>query len=89
MSMDRGSDARAESRPLVTIAVPLYKRMHFLPGALKSIAAQDYPAIEVLVSDNGENGAELRELVAQHYPGSFTFRRNETTVPMSIHFNQH
>lgn len=77
------------SRPLVTIAVPLYKRMHFLSTVLKSVAEQDYPEIELLVSDNGENGPELREMVQRHYPGAFTFRRNEVTEPvMSTHFNQ-
>lgn len=76
-------------RPLVTIAVPLYKRMHFLPEVLESVAGQDYRNIELLVSDNGENGPELRELVERHYPRPFTFRRNDATEPvMSRHFNQ-
>jgi len=76
------------NRPLVTIAVPLYKRMQFLPNALRSVAAQDYPNLELLVSDNGENGPELRELVAEHYPHPFSLRRNDVTVSMSRHFNQ-
>jgi len=77
------------SRPLVTIAVPLYKRLQFLPFALKSVAAQDYSEIELIVSDNGENGPELEELVAEHYPRPFTFRRNDVSEPaMSRHFNQ-
>ena len=78
----------ARERPLVTIAIPLYKRLDFLPGVLGSVAGQDYPAIELLVSDNGENDPGLRDLVARHYEGPFTFRRNATTVPMSVHFNQ-
>jgi hypothetical protein len=64
-------------QPLVTIAVPLHKRMRFLPYALRSIAAQDYPEIELLVSDNGLNGPELPALVEEHYPKPYTFRRNE------------
>ncbi len=59
-------DNRAD--PRVTIAIPVYKRLRFLPQCLQSIAEQDYPEIELLVSDNGENGQELRELVAEHYP---------------------
>jgi glycosyltransferase involved in cell wall biosynthesis len=72
----------------VTVAIPVYKRLRFLPGAVASVAAQDYPEIDLLVSDNGENGPEVRELVEQHYDRPFRFRRNDATVPMSIHFNQ-
>ena len=78
----------SDNRPLVTIAVPVYKRMHFLPNALRSVAAQDYPNIELLVSDNGENGPELQDLVSEHYPRPFSLRRNDATVSMSRHFNQ-
>ena len=75
--------------PLVTVAIPLYKRLRFLPQCLESLAAQDYAAIELLVSDNGENGPELRDLVAEHYPRPFTYRRNDVSEPaMSRHFNQ-
>lgn len=77
-----------EAVPSVTVAIPVYKRMQFLPNALRSVAAQDYPNVELLVSDNGENGPELRELVAEHYPHPFSLRRNDVTVSMSRHFNQ-
>jgi glycosyltransferase involved in cell wall biosynthesis len=73
----------------VTIGVPVFKRLSLLPSALRSVAAQDYPDIELLVSDNGENGPELEDLVREHYPRPFRMRRNEVTEPvMSRHFNQ-
>lgn len=75
--------------PLVTIGIPIYKRLHMLPGALRSVAAQDYSEIELLVSDNGQNGPDLPALVKKHYPRQFSFRRNEVTEEiMSRHFNQ-
>ena len=70
----------SDNQPLVTIAVPVYKRMHFLPNALRSVAAQDYPNIELLVSDNGENGPELQDLVSEHYPRPFSLQR-----PSGVH----
>lgn len=77
------------AQPLVTIAVPLHKRLHFLPDVLRSLAAQEYPEIELLISDNGLNGPELRELVEAHYPRPYAFRRNEVIEEvMSQHFNQ-
>lgn len=38
--------------PLVTLAVPVFNDEWYLPGALASLAAQDYPNLEILVSDN-------------------------------------
>lgn len=74
---------------LVTVAIPVYKRFHLLPEALAAVAAQDYPAVDLLISDNGENGFELEALVREHYPRPFRMRRNDRTVPvMSQHFNQ-
>jgi glycosyltransferase involved in cell wall biosynthesis len=72
----------------VTIAVPVYRRLAYLPQALASIAAQDYPAIELIVSDNGQNGDELRHIVELHYGRPFRLRRNEQSVSISAHFNQ-
>ncbi|GAB4429611.1 MAG: glycosyltransferase family A protein [Chloroflexi bacterium OHK40] len=74
--------------PLVTVAIPVYKRLGYLPGALRSVAAQDYPEIELIVSDNGEHGATLDALVAAHYPRPYRLRRNQRSVPIVEHFNQ-
>lgn len=77
------------SKPAVTIGIPVFRRFRFLPDVLRSVAEQDYPEIDLLVSDNGENGPELEELVRSHYPRPFRLRRNPVTEPvMSRHFNQ-
>ncbi len=73
---------------LVTIALPVYKRLDYAVDALKSIAAQDYPHIELIVSDNGQNGNQVRELAERWYPKPFRFRQNATTVPIPTHYNQ-
>ena len=52
---------------LVTIGLPMWKRLEFLPHILKIIEAQDYPSIELLVSDNGQNGVKIREIVSACY----------------------
>jgi glycosyltransferase involved in cell wall biosynthesis len=71
----------------VTIGIPIYKRLENLPSVLRIVGAQDYPNIDVLVSDNGMNGESVREIVKANYP-SARFRQNATTVSMSKHFNQ-
>ncbi|MCG8470201.1 MAG: glycosyltransferase, partial [Gemmatimonadetes bacterium] len=42
---------------------------------------------QLIVSDNGQQGAELERLVEQHYPKPFVLRRNAETVPVSEHFS--
>lgn len=73
---------------LVTIGIPVYKRLEYLPNVLHIVAAQDYPNIDVLVSDNGMNGTAVPEIVAKHYHKPYRFRQNPSTVSCSTHYNQ-
>ncbi|MDR2412343.1 MAG: glycosyltransferase family 2 protein [Holosporales bacterium] len=52
-----------EEKPLVTIAIPTYKRPHLLPRALESVANQTYKPLEVLVIDNGTPGEKNAETI--------------------------
>lgn len=72
----------------VTVAIPVYKRLTYVAQAIRSVADQDYPAIELIVSDNGCNGDAVLNLVREHYPRPFVFRQNPTSVPIVPHFNQ-
>jgi glycosyltransferase involved in cell wall biosynthesis len=72
----------------VTLAVPLYKRFDFLPETLACVQAQDYEDLDILISDNGENGPELKELLDRHLRRPYRLRRNATSVTMAEHFNQ-
>jgi len=73
---------------LVTIAIPIYKRLEHLSHVLGIVEAQDYAEIELLVSDNGMNGDRVHDLVRKHYSRPFVFRQNPRTVPMGNHFTQ-
>ena len=79
---------RSSTNKLVTIGLPIHRRLQHLPHILKIVAAQDYPAIELLVSDNGMNGTRVREIVEAHYSRNFRFRQNPDTVDIARHFNQ-
>lgn len=72
----------------VTIGIPIYKRLEYLPNVLDVVAAQDYPNIDLLISDNGMNGAVVRDLVGKLYRKPYRFRQNLETVNMSTHFSQ-
>lgn len=73
---------------LVSIGIPVHKRLKYLPQALASIREQDYPNIELIVSDNGRNGYRLRKIVEEHYPGPYKYRQNAVPVSGAAHFNQ-
>jgi glycosyltransferase involved in cell wall biosynthesis len=74
--------------PLVSIGLPLYKRLEYLSHVLRIIEAQDYPEIDLIVSDNGVNGAKIRRLVDANYSRPYRFRQNPATVVLSAHLNQ-
>lgn len=81
-------NSTSQSPRLVTIGVPIYKRLEYLPHVLKIIEAQDYPAVELLLSDNGLNGTKVRELADAHYKRPYSFRQNAAIATASSHFNQ-
>jgi len=43
----------AAARPLVSIVIPSYDHERYLAAAIDSVLAQDYPAIELIVIDDG------------------------------------
>jgi glycosyltransferase involved in cell wall biosynthesis len=73
---------------LVTIAIPVYRRLNYLPGVLSAVALQNYDEIELIVSDNGQNGTAVEEIVQQHYPRPYRFRQTEATVDLPSHYHQ-
>lgn len=56
------------SRPLVSIVVPTYNRAGFVETAIMSLLEQDYPALEVIVVDDGsqDDTPALLERIAEH-----------------------
>jgi glycosyltransferase involved in cell wall biosynthesis len=73
---------------LVTIGIPVYRRLGFLPNVLRSVSEQDYRNLEIIVSDNGMNGTAIPAILKEHNPRSFKFRQNTRVETMSTHFNQ-
>ncbi len=61
----------ATGTPLVSIVTPCYNHGRYLPSLLEGIAAQDYPAIELIVVDDGSDDADtINELARLERDGS-------------------
>lgn len=68
--------AIADRVPLVTIAIPTYRRPDWLRGAIESALAQTFQDFELLVSDSDGSGA-IAALVAGYCDPRLRYRRNE------------
>jgi glycosyltransferase involved in cell wall biosynthesis len=88
MNSDKKSDDAASKGKLVSIGVPIYKRLEYLPSVLKMVGGQDYPFIELIVSDNGQNGTKVSDMLRAQYRRPYRFRQNDSTVSIITHYNQ-
>ena len=75
--------------PLVTIGIPTYQRLEYLKQAVDSALAQSYPAIEVLVSDDGtseEIASWGLSMQLKLFP-KFRYQRNPKNLGLAGNWN--
>ena len=76
-------------KPLVSIGVPTYNRAPLLERALKSLVAQDYPNLEVILSDNASTDDTPQSCARMQEQYSFLrYHRNSTIVPAMENFRK-
>lgn len=64
--------------PLVSVIIPVYNGAAFLPDAIATLEAQQYPALEIIVVDDGSTDATAE--VAAQYGGDrlrYFYQRNQ------------
>lgn len=79
----------ASKPPLVSIGLPVFNGMPYLPEALDSLLAQDEPNLEIVISDNAsEDGTEAHcRAVAARDP-RVRYSRNEVNQGAASNFQQ-
>jgi glycosyltransferase involved in cell wall biosynthesis len=69
------------AEPLVSVVVPRFERTGYVRHCLEALTRQDYPALEVIVADDGSTSSAAREqlgqLEAEDWPFAFRVLRLE------------
>ncbi len=74
--------------PLVSIGTPVYNGEDFIRQAIESVISQDYPNIEMVISDNASTDStqSICEGYAMKYP-QIKYYRQPTNLGMNANFN--
>lgn len=79
----------ADNKPLVSIGMPVYNGEKYIRQALDSLLAQDYPNLELIISDNASTDGTGE--ICQAYAARdkrIRYHRNETNLGAVGNFNR-
>lgn len=72
----------------VSVAIPAYNQAHFIGQAIESVQAQDYPNLEIIVSDNHSTDDTPGVMKKYLSDPRVKYFRNETNLGMIGNFNK-
>ena len=75
----RPTPRAVSQKPLISVVIPVYNRKDFIEDALNNILSQNYPAIEIIVVDDGSTDGT--EAVVRQFPFDIRFFRQKNEGP--------
>ncbi len=80
MMRHNGSKDKVTKYPKVSILITVYNQLHCLSVALKSAIAQDYPNIEIVISDDCSTDGDVKQFVQGFGDERIKYFRNEENL---------
>lgn len=77
-----------QTPPLVSVGLPVHDEASFLPAALDSLLAQDYPELEIVISDNASTDGTREICRAYARDARISYHREETNTGAAHNFNR-
>ena len=76
--------------PLVSIGLPVYNGQNFLAEAIESVINQNYPNIELIISDNGstDNTREICKHYLNKHDDIISYYRYDKNYGASKNYNR-
>ena len=71
----------AERKPLVTVIIPVFNGERFIAEALQNIQSQGYPALEIIVVDDGSK--DKTAAIVQQFESDIRYFRQDNSGPAS------
>lgn len=81
--------SEAVNKPLVSIGLPVYNEERFVRRTIESLLAQDYPNLELIISDNGSTDGTGQ--ICRHFADSdrrVRYERSEINLGAFVNFNR-
>jgi glycosyltransferase involved in cell wall biosynthesis len=74
--------------PLVSITITSYNRANWIGKAIESALAQDYPNIEIIISDNASTDNSEEIIQSYCHDPRIKYSKNDTNIGMIANFNR-
>lgn len=75
-SFQIGREHNQNNWPLVSVIIPVYNGEQFVEGALQSVINQDYPAVELIVVDDGSKDSSRSKVDSSPYDVRYFYQPN-------------
>lgn len=69
------------TRPLVSVIIPVFNGEHFIEDAVKNVLSQNYPALEIIIVDDGS--IDKTEKIVMQLQADIRYFRQNNTGPAS------